>query len=183
MRRIRLNLAPHVEVEFTDRELALRKMKEWAEKGMVNVQLVYGPEGCGKTAWLKQSVELLKELNFDVVYVNPVEKEVMAETGITDVKARLMEILREATVDTWVRVAWAVVDIAKEIMKAGAKKVAVLADDVFQAIGLDKAAIYVKGLLGLIEYPPRTYDIVIAVVATSEGGFRDARLGATGGQT
>lgn len=111
-------------------------------------------------------------MSFDVVYVNPVEKEVMAETGITDVKARLMEILREATADTWVRVAWAVVDIAKEIMKAGAKKVAVLADDVFQAIGLDKAAIYVKGLLGLIEYPPRTYDIVIAVVATSEGVSR-----------
>jgi hypothetical protein len=37
---------------------------------------------------------------------------------------------------------------------------------VFQAIGLGKASIYVKGLLGLIEYPPRSYERVIAVVAT-----------------
>ena len=172
MRRIHLSFAPHVEVEFTDREFALRKMEEWAEKGMVNVQLVYGPEGCGKTAWLKQSVELLRDLGFEVIYVNPIEKEVMMETGVADVKVRFVEMLREATESTWVRIAWAVVDMAREIMKAGAKKVAILADDVFQAIGLDKAAIYVKGLLGLIEYPPRTYDVVIAVAATSEGVSR-----------
>ncbi len=49
------------------------------------------------------------------------------------------------------------------------KKIAVLTDDVFQAIGLDKAAIYVKGLLGLIEYPPEPYDVIIAMAATSEG--------------
>uniref|UniRef100_UPI000AC3D702 ATP-binding protein n=1 Tax=Vulcanisaeta sp. JCM 14467 TaxID=1295370 RepID=UPI000AC3D702 len=152
MRRIQLSFAPHIEVEFVDREQALRKIEEWAEKGMVDVQLVYGPEGCGKTAWLKQSVELLKELDFDVIYVNPIEKEMMMETGITDVKTRLTEILREATANTWARAAWAVVDMTKELIKAGRKKVAVLADDVFQAIGLDKAAIYVKGLLGLIEY-------------------------------
>ena len=172
MRRIRLSFTPHIEVDFVDRDLALRKMEEWAEKGMVDVQLVPGPEGCGKTAWLKQSVELLKELGFDVIYVNPIEKEVMMETGVADVKTKLAEILREATENTWARAAWAMVDMAKELIKAGRKKVAVLADDVFQAIGLDRAAIYVKGLLGLIEYPPRPYDVVIAVVATSEGVSR-----------
>ncbi|MEM1610547.1 MAG: ATP-binding protein, partial [Sulfolobales archaeon] len=39
----------------------------------------------------------------------------------------------------------------------------------FQAIGLDRASIYVKGLLGLIEYPPGSYERIVTVVATSEG--------------
>jgi hypothetical protein len=43
---------------------------------------------------------------------------------------------------------------------------------VFQPIGLDKAGIYVKSLLNLIEYPPRSYEGIVAVVATSEGVTR-----------
>ena len=58
------------------------------------------------------------------------------------------------------------------MIRAGRKKIAVLADDVFQAIGLNKAAIYVKGLLGLIEHPPASYEKIVAVVATSEGVTR-----------
>ena len=42
----------------------------------------------------------------------------------------------------------------------------------FQAIGLGEAARYVKALLGLIEYPPRSIDAVVVVVATSEGVTR-----------
>ena len=53
-------------------------------------------------------------------------------------------------------------------MKRMKKKVAVLADDVFQAIGLGEAAKYVKALLGVIEYPPASYERVVAVIATSE---------------
>ena len=172
MKRIKLPLNHGLEVEFTDRELALKKTEEWAERGMVNVQLVFGPEGCGKTAWLKQSAVLLRELGFDVLYLNPIEKEVYAELGVEDVKRRIAEILREATDEAWARAVWAAVDLAKELIRAGRRKVAVLADDVFQAIGLNKAAIYVKGLLGLIEHPPASYERVIAVVATSEGVTR-----------
>ncbi|AFA39512.1 Archaeal ATPase [Pyrobaculum oguniense TE7] len=169
MERIKLRLAPRLEVQFADRELALKRMEEWAREGVVDVQLVYGPEGCGKTAWLRQSVALLKELGFDVIYLNPLEREIAAEVGVGDVKRRIAEILREATDEAWARVAWATVDLAKELIRTGRRKIAVLADDVFQAIGLHKAAAYVKGLLGLIEYPPRSVDVVVAVVATSEG--------------
>jgi len=48
-------------------------------------------------------------------------------------------------------------------------KVAVLVDDAFQAIGPDKAAMYVKALLGLVEYPPEGYERIVAIAATSEG--------------
>ena len=36
-------------------------------------------------------------------------------------------------------------------------------------IGIDRAAIYVKGLLGILEHPPTNYDKAIAIAATSEG--------------
>ena len=68
-----------------------------------------------------------------------------------------------------VKTAWALIDLTRELIKAGRRKIAILADDVFQAIGLNKAAIYVKGLLGLIEYPPGDYDVAITIAATSEG--------------
>lgn len=172
MERIKLRLAPGLEVLFADRELALNKVEEWAASGTFPVQVVFGPEGCGKTAWLKQSAVLLRRLGFDVVYLNPLEKELYAELDLPDVKRRIAEILREATDEAWARAVWAAVDLAKELIRAGRRKVAVLTDDVFQAIGFNKAAVYVKGLLGLIEYPPRSVDVIVAVVATSEGVTR-----------
>ncbi|MEM4971920.1 MAG: ATP-binding protein [Sulfolobales archaeon] len=169
MRRIKLRFADNIEVDFVDRELGLKRVEEWAGRGTRLVQVIYGPEGCGKTAWLKQSAELLRELGFDVIYVNPVERILQAEIGVKDVKNRLLEIVRGATEDAWGRVAWAVIDAAREMIKAGRKRLAILADDVFQAIGLDRASIYVKGLLGLIEYPPADYERIVTIVATSEG--------------
>ena len=171
VKKIKLNLA-NIQVEFTDREQALKRMEEWAEEGMVNVQVIYGPEGCGKSAWLRQSVELLKELGFEVIYLNPIEKQVMMETGIEDVKKKMLSIIAEESGDPWIKAAWAIVDLARAIIAMGKDRLAVLVDDAFQAIGLDKAAVYVKGLLGLIEYPPRTYDVMITVAATSEGMSR-----------
>jgi len=55
------------------------------------------------------------------------------------------------------------------LMGSRRRKAAVLVDDAFQAIGLDKAAMYVKSLLGLTEYPPEGCERVVAVATTSEG--------------
>ena len=172
MRRIELSLAG-VKVKFTDRELALRRIEEWAEKGTYPVQVVFGPEGCGKTAWLKQSAELLKELGFDVIYVNPAESAFMVELGVADLRDRLMSLIREALEQfTWGKVIWSIINIARSAIEAGTRKLAIIVDDAFQAIGLDKAAIYVKGLLGILEHPPGHYERIITITATSEGVSR-----------
>ena len=171
VKRIKLNLAG-AQVEFVDRGQALKRIEYWVDHGVSVVQVVYGPEGCGKTAWLRQSAELLKELGFDVIYVNPVEREFMIEAGVEDIRKRFLEILREATDESWIKAVWALIDLGRELIRAGRRRIAVLVDDVFQAIGINKAAIYVKGLLGLIEYPPAEYERVVAVAATSEGFSR-----------
>ncbi|MGC9227750.1 ATP-binding protein, partial [Caldivirga sp.] len=168
MRKIRLGFAD-VTVDFVDREQALKRVEDWVDRGTYPVQVVYGPEGCGKTAWLLQSVELLKELGFDVIYINPIEREFLAEVSVEDLRRRLIDILREATDNAWIKAVWAVIDLARALIKAGRGRIAVLVDDAFQAIGLDRAAMYVKGMLGLIEHPPERYERVIAIAATSEG--------------
>ncbi|ADN49881.1 ATP-binding protein [Vulcanisaeta distributa] len=169
MRRIRLSLALSLAVEFVDRDLAMRRVEEWAEKGAGFPKVIYGPEGCGKTAWLLQSVELLRDYGFDVIYINPIEQRFMAEVGVEDVRKRLVEILREATSDAWVRAVWVIIDLARELIRMRRGRLAVIVDDAFQVIGLDKAAVYVKGLLGLIEHPPGDYEKIVTIVATSEG--------------
>jgi len=55
------------------------------------------------------------------------------------------------------------------VLKARKAKIAVIVDDVFQAVGLQQAAAYVKGLLNLIEYPPHSYKNAVVFATTSEG--------------
>jgi hypothetical protein len=54
-------------------------------------------------------------------------------------------------------------------MRRFRKRIALLVDEVFQAIGLERAEAYVKSLLNLIEYPPEPYERIVIIVATSEG--------------
>ncbi|WP_446753125.1 ATP-binding protein [Vulcanisaeta sp. JCM 16161] len=172
MRRIRLSFA-NTQVEFVDREKALGQVRDWAEKGTFPVQVVYGPEGCGKTAWLLQSVELLKELGFDVIYINIPNKEVLAEFSITDLRSRFLTLAREAIAQNALgKLAWLAFDMAKELIKLTRGKIAVIVDDAFQVIGVKESALYVKALLNLIEYPPEMYERIITIAATSEGVSR-----------
>ncbi|RFA94293.1 ATP-binding protein [Pyrobaculum aerophilum] len=169
MRRIKLAFA-NTQVEFVDRDLALRRVEQWAERGTFPVQVVYGPEGCGKTAWLRQSAELLREMGFDVIYLNPIEKEFSAEIGVQKLKDKLINLAREAAMQlAWGNVVWSAIDIAREAIALGRRKIAIIIDDAFQAVGVDKAAIYVKGMLGILEHPPEMYEKIVAVAATSEG--------------
>lgn len=49
------------------------------------------------------------------------------------------------------------------------KRIALLVDEVFQAIGIEKSETYIKELLNIIEYPPESYDNIVVIAVTSEG--------------
>jgi len=68
------------------------------------------------------------------------------------------------------------VSLANVVKMLSRSRVAVLMDDIFWAVGLDKAEAYVKTLLNLIGYPPREYE-KIAVLAVSNEGVTRARVG------
>ncbi|MDT7885825.1 MAG: ATP-binding protein [Thermoproteota archaeon] len=169
MKRIRLRF-DDLQIEFTARDRALSQVSEWADRGTGNPVVIFGPEGCGKSAFLLQATAMLKEMGYDVFYLHPLDKIFEAEIEEIDVKRAFLDFVqRAAAEDALGRVAWAVFDFVREGLKRRKRKVAVIADDVFQAIGLNRAAIYVKGLLNMIEHPFYNYEKMVVLVATSEG--------------
>ncbi len=173
VKRIAVEIAPGVETEFVDRDRALAQVVEWAERGTRFPVVIFGPEGCGKTAFLRQASVMLRDLGYDVFYLHPLDKVFAAEVDDADVKTLFAELVRKTLEDErWGRLALAVFDLTRAILKKRRRKIAIIADDVFQAIGLDKAAAYVKGLLNTIEHPVYRYEKIVVLVATSEGVSR-----------
>ncbi|NAZ34899.1 MAG: hypothetical protein GU356_11600 [Pyrobaculum sp.] len=68
-----------VKTEFTDRDRALAQIAEWAEKGTRWPVVVFGPEGCGKTAFLRQAAAMLRELGCDFFYLHLLDRVFAAE--------------------------------------------------------------------------------------------------------
>jgi hypothetical protein len=168
--KVKLTFTPELEIEFIDRERALKQVEELAEKGTRYPVVVFGPEGCGKSAWLKQAVEILRENGYETLYIDPLHRTFIAHSDIKDIIRKLSEATTEVIGVAEVKLATLVIDAVKELIGIWRKeRVAVLIDEVFQAIGLDKAEIYVKSLLNLIEYPPKSYEKIVAIVVTSEG--------------
>jgi hypothetical protein len=173
VKRIKVEIAPGVETEFVDRDRAFAQVAEWAERGTRFPIVIFGPEGCGKTAFLRQAASGLRELGYDVFYLHPLDKVFAADVDDADVKSLFADLVRKTLEDErWGRLALAVFDLTRAILKKRRRKIAVIADDVFQAIGLDKAAAYVKGLLNMIEHPVYSYENIVVLVATSEGVSR-----------
>jgi len=169
VRRVKLDFAG-LKVEFCDRERAIRQVEEFAERGTWHPIVVFGPEGCGKTAWLKQASEALKEFGFSVIYFNPMRKEFLAEVGIKSLEERARELVRRASsVHALAEFAVNVIDFAVEAMRSGRKRLAMVVDDAFHLMGTREASFIVKGMLEVIEYPPEGCERVVAIAATSEG--------------
>jgi ABC-type cobalamin/Fe3+-siderophores transport system ATPase subunit len=80
MRRVMLRFSPDVEIEFVDREKGIRQIYDFAERGMRTPLIVFGPEGCGKSAWLRQSAEILRENGYEVLYIDLFYKEFTTES-------------------------------------------------------------------------------------------------------
>ena len=173
IKKVKLLFTPELEIEFIDREKALKQVEELATKGTRYPIVIFGPEGCGKTAWLKQAIEVLKEAGYDTIYIDPIHKAFIAYSDVKDIVKKLEDASAEVIGVAEVKLATSVIDAVKELINVWKReKIAVLVDEVFQAIGLDKAEIYVKSLLNLIEYPPRSYERMVVIVATSEGMTR-----------
>ena len=99
MRRITLNLLPGLEVEFVDRDRALAQVEEWAEKSTRWPVVIFGPEGCGKTAFLRQAASGLRELGYDVFYLHPPDRVFAAEVDDPDVKTLFADLVRRTLDD------------------------------------------------------------------------------------
>jgi hypothetical protein len=168
--RVKLGFAPGLEIEFVDRDKAIRQVYEFAEESTRLPVVIFGPEGCGKTSWLLQAVEILKEMGYSVIYFNPLRRRFEAEVGIDSVRQVILDRLRQASTEhEFARLVWLALDIAVAALKHGRRRLAIVVDDAFQYLSPREAAAIVKGLLELIEHPVERYERIVAIVATSEG--------------
>ncbi len=173
MKRVKLRFANR-EVEFVDREVALEFVRELSERGTGLVYVVYGPEGCGKTALFKQAKLILEGYGYSVLYVNPLARE---ERDVFVYSPSIREVVEEvvrALPEPYSKIVDMAITIVSRVMRRLRKpRIAVLMDDIFQAIGLDRAEVYTKILLNLIEYPPAEYEKIVVLVSSSEGVTRE----------
>ncbi len=176
MKRIEISFANR-RIEFIDRDTALKQIEEFAERGTRFPIVIYGPEGCGKTALFKQAKIILEEYGYSVVHINPLAEVIDERFSISE---ELRDIARELG-------AYLLKDVSRLIEKAIEvlytaikrnirKKIALLADDIFQAIGLDRAEQIVKTFLNMIEWPSIDYEKIVVLVTSSEGITRE-RIG------
>ena len=174
MKRIKLAFASR-DVEFTDRDVALEQISILAERGTYTVHVVYGPEGCGKTALLKQAKAVLEEeFGYHVLYANPLAKRAEEILQYSPTARELVEKAFSIFSDPLAKAVDLTINVAGWIMqKFRRSRVAVLMDDIFQAVGVENAEAYVKALLNLIEWPPAEYDKIVVLVASSEGITRE----------
>jgi len=170
VRKVKVTFA-NLRIEFVDRERALEQVRELGGRGTFPVYVVYGPEGCGKTAFLRQARAILEEeFGYHVVYVNPLARRAEEVLQYTQTVEGLVKEALKLFPEPYSRVVDVAVNVASLIIERFSKpRVAVLMDDIFQAVGVDQAEVYTKTLLNLIEWPPREYERIIVLVASSEG--------------
>ena len=133
MKRVKLSFASDVEVEFCDREKALQQVEELARRGTRFPIVVFGPEGCGKTAWLKQTAELLRELGYEAIYVDPMRRDFVVRTDVKELVEKFAEAASEAIEVAQLKLATLATDAVKWLVSKWRRgRVAVLVDDAFQ---------------------------------------------------
>ena len=87
--------------------------------------VIFGPEGCGKTAFLRQAAFALRELGYDVFYLHPLDRVFSAEVDDPDVKTLFVDLVRKTLEDErWGRLALAVFDLVREVLKKRRRKIA-----------------------------------------------------------
>ena len=122
MKRVTLELVPGVKTEFVDRDRALGQVVEWAERSTRFPVVVFGPEGCGKSAFLRQAAEVLGGFGYDVVYVDAAHRDFAAYTDVAEVARRLLDAASDVSGLAQLKLAYLAVDLAKELIGGGARR-------------------------------------------------------------
>ncbi len=173
----RVAFPPFGRVCFADRAAEARHLLGLVERGAGLPLVVYGPEGSGKSTLLRYVAWRVEEAGGVSVYI-----DALAEGEVGDaVYPGRRELLRAALEAVGGAAGGPVgrllaerlgrlVELLVERLSLRGRAVFVAVDDVYQALGVERAEAYTKRLYGLVH---RLYEAgassVLVVAATSEG--------------
>ena len=84
--------------------------------------VIHGPEGCGKSAWLRQVAVVLKKQDFDVIYVDVAHKEYIAYTDVREVIDKISEVIADITGYTPIKLADLIILLANQLLKSEGRR-------------------------------------------------------------
>ncbi|RLE57285.1 MAG: hypothetical protein DRJ40_02940 [Thermoprotei archaeon] len=163
-------------ISFVDRERELKQLINLATRGNPFPIAIYGPEGCGKTTLLKYLTKQLKQHeNYIAIYIDALEQQDLAK-AIACTHHELWEVVTSLVAITPVgeNLAKSITTILRKLhekISLKGKKVVVVVDDVYKAIGLNNVARYTKMLYEWVNYLHTNFNVstVLFILTTSEG--------------
>lgn len=162
-------------INFVDRTVELSQLQELAENGHPFPIAIYGPEGCGKTALLHCFVEYLKSNDtYLAIYVDALELKDLSK-AVLSTHSEVYDIIQSIiTIRSGENIAESVTLILRKLcehLSLRGKKIVVILDDVYRAIGLKNVVRYTKVLYEWIGALHREFNVssVLFLLTTSEG--------------
>jgi len=163
-------------VKFINREVELKELQKFAERGVVIPLYIYGPEGCGKTRLLREFVRKARgvAIYIDALERKKIDKALLTNEVLGEVKILFKELIKETHVPLGKYLANKIFTLLERVhakVTIKGKPLIVAVDDVVQALGLDEIERYTKWLYELISKVHDEYDpsSVLIIATTSEG--------------
>ncbi len=162
-------------VNFVDREVELSQLFDFAERGHPFPIAVYGPEGCGKTTLLKCFLEELRDRDYVAIYVDALELQDLNRAMLCTHR-EVWEIVQSlaGAVPVGENIAKTITLLLRKLhekLSLRGKRLVVILDDVYRAVGIENAVRYTKLLYEWISNLHTEFNVkhVLFVLTTSEG--------------
>ncbi len=167
-------------ISFVDRADELKVLERYALRGYAFPLSIYGPEGCGKTALARCFIDAISgEQRVVAMYIDALELRELSKALITR-SSRVFDIASVVIKDLPIgrSLAEYVMTVLRELHRRESlrdRKIVIVLDDVYRAIGLDRVEVYVKSLYEWIGYlhSELEVDSVFILLLTSEGRSKD----------
>ena len=162
-------------VSFVDRVAEVGWLLRVVERGTAFPVAIYGPEGCGKTTFLRYVSRRVSDLGDTVVvYVDALEQFDLEKALFSSHRGVLEVVGDLVSVPIGAGLAHAVMSIVSRLAKRFSlrgRNVVVIVDDVYRAIGLDDVDRYTKSLYEWIGFLHERYGVsnTAIILSTSEG--------------